>query len=154
MLRWVEEAETQKASGQTDDQMAAAQATFQQAEAAKLAQAKLAQKAPPGVAPAAPTQADKEAARKEQVEQTSIPATVATTWDKMPKVTEDAWTKRGEAVIKAVVAHATAHHPELDHRRPLPGRFPRGGEARPGRAGLRAAQRGGQDPGGLWLQLC
>ena len=113
ILRWVEEAETKNASGMTDDQMAEAQAKFKQAEAEKEAQAKLAAKAPKGIAPPKPTTKDVEQARKEKVERTSIAPTTVTTWDKMPKPEKDKWDKRGDVVVKALVAHATKKHPDL-----------------------------------------
>jgi hypothetical protein len=113
ILRWVEEAETRKASGKTDDQMADVQAKFKLAEAQKEAQAKIAAKTPKHVAPPPPTPKEVEEARKEKVEQTSIAPTTVTTWDKKTKVEKDAWKKRGKAVIKSVVALAAKNFPEL-----------------------------------------
>lgn len=113
LLRWVEEEETRKASGMTDEEMAEAQAKFSQAKAEKEAQAAIAAKTPKGVTPAKPTQKEVEQAHKEQVSKTSIAPTKTTTWDKLPKATRDSWLKRGKAVIKSVVAHASKKHPEL-----------------------------------------
>ena len=113
ILRWVEEAETRKASGLTDNQMAEVQAKFKQGESEKEAQAKITAKTAKGVTPPKPSTKEVEEARKEKMEQTSIAPTTVTTWDKKSKVDKDAWMKRGETVIKALVTYAAKKHPDL-----------------------------------------
>lgn len=113
LLRWVEEAETRKTSGLTDDKMAEVQAKFKIAEATKEAQAKLDAKAPKDAPRPKASAKDIEDARKEQVHKTSIAPTLVTKWDKMPKADQDKWVKRGEAVVKKLVDLAAKSHPEL-----------------------------------------
>ena len=113
MLRFVEEASTREASGQSDKDMAAAQAKFQRAEAEKAAKVAAAAKAPKGVAPKPPTAAEIEAARKERVAETSIAPVAVATWDAMDAPTKSGWTKRAGKAVDAVVALATKSYPEL-----------------------------------------
>jgi hypothetical protein len=114
LLRWVEEAETRKTSGMTDELMAQTQAKFKQAEAVREAQAKLAAATPKAVVPPPPTPAQIEVARKEALAKTSITPTVVTTWDKKSDAEKASWAARGAAVVKAVVAHAAKAYPELN----------------------------------------
>lgn len=113
LLRWVQESETRTASGMTDDQMAGKQATFVQDEARKKAEADLKAATPKGKTPPKPSAADLAAARKKNVEATSIPPSAATGWAAMSAVEQSGWKTRGQAAIKKLVAHAKKVAPEL-----------------------------------------
>ncbi|HTV20938.1 MAG TPA: DUF4157 domain-containing protein [Polyangiaceae bacterium] len=112
--RWVEELETEKSAGTTEDKIAARQAKFitEQAEHAAKEKAKAAAKAKKAPVKA-PTAAEIEAARKEELAKTSIPPSTTSWWAGLSGKDQADWIKRGNAAIAAVVAHAKAHHPEL-----------------------------------------
>jgi hypothetical protein len=80
ILRWIEETETRKTAGKTDDEMAKTQAGFVKAKAAS----------PSGWG-----------------------GTTTTRWAGLLPAAQTAWTDRGNKAIDAMVAHATAHAPEL-----------------------------------------
>lgn len=114
IARWVEEAETRKSSGKTDDQIAAEQAKFmakQAADDAKAAADAAAKKK--GVAPVAPTAAEIEQARKDAVAKTSIAKSAATWWGGLSAADKGNWITRGNKAVDTVVKHAKANHPEL-----------------------------------------
>lgn len=113
LLRWVQESETRLASGLDDDKMAQKQATFVAAEAKKQAEAAIKAATPKGVKPKAASAADVEAARRKQVQATSIPPSAATGWAAMSGAEQGKWKTRGAAAIKQVVAHASKAAPEL-----------------------------------------
>ena len=115
ILRKVEEVETRKASGLTNDQMA--QKKGKDLKAVAVADALKKKKKGKGKV-AAPTAAEIENAKDAAVADTSIGASTGNRWtdlnlEKDPKKARDAWTKRGNAAIAAMVAHAAAKAPTL-----------------------------------------
>jgi hypothetical protein len=112
--RFAEELETEKFAGRSSDRIAAQQAKFitQQAEDAAKKKAQAAAKAKKTPVKA-PTKAEIEQARKEVLEETSIPAANTAWWAGLSAPEKADWDKRGKAAIARVVAHAAAKHPEL-----------------------------------------
>ena len=115
LLRWVEEAETRKASGMTDAEMADIQAKYMESKRTKLAEEKIKKATPKGEAPAPPTTAQKEEAHKEIVAQSSIDKKPEAELESTKKSDEEKlkWEERAKAVITSIIAHANSKHPEL-----------------------------------------
>lgn len=114
VTRWVEEAETRKSAGKTDDQIAAEQAKFMAKQAADAAKAAAdAEAKAKGVAAAPPTPAEIEKARKDAVAATSIPKSAPNWWGGLSAADKASWKTRGNKAIDAVVKHGKAKHPEL-----------------------------------------
>ncbi|HXP90033.1 MAG TPA: DUF4157 domain-containing protein [Fibrobacteria bacterium] len=116
VLRKVEEVETRRDSGLTNDEIAAKKGKDLKAVAIADAAKKKKKKAKGKVA--APTAAEIESAKDAAVADTSIGASTGNRWtdlnlEKDPKKARDAWTKRGNAAIAAMVAHAAAKAPSL-----------------------------------------
>jgi hypothetical protein len=109
LLRWIQEVETQAASGMTNVQMGAAEAKFITARATAAAAA--AKKAKGSVAP--PTAADVEAERSAQVVATSMAPAPTNRWLALKPAEQKKWTAEGNAAVSAIVAYAKKTHPEL-----------------------------------------
>ncbi|MFY9608511.1 MAG: DUF4157 domain-containing protein [Blastocatellia bacterium] len=115
LLRWVEESETQKASGLTDEEMTDLQAKYMESKRVKRAEEKIKKETPEGEAPAPPTTAQKEEAHKEIVSESSIErkSEAELEWLKKKEEEKRKWDERGAAVAKTITALANAKYPEL-----------------------------------------
>jgi len=113
--RFVEETATRETAKMSDDQIAAEEAKFLVKQAVDAAQkaADAAAKAK-GTTAAAPTQAEIQKARQDQVAATASYQPSATSWWGSLSLGDQAsWTARGNAAIAAVVTYAAKKHPEL-----------------------------------------
>lgn len=113
ICRWVEEEETRASAKMTDDQIAETQKNWARKQAEDAAKAAAAAKAPKNAPVKAPTEGEIQAEREKQLESTSIKPAGPVGWDAKPAAEKKAWTDRGNKAVTAVVAHATAKHPEL-----------------------------------------
>lgn len=109
LLRWIEEEETRRASGKSDDEMAKLKATHMKdtavadAKAAKLAAGSNEE----------PTAAEIAKAQEDAVAKTSIEPTVTNRWGLLTPAKRLEKTKEGRKAIADMVAYAGKTHPEL-----------------------------------------
>jgi hypothetical protein len=109
LLRWIEEAETRKASGLNDEDMAKAKAVDMKTKAEADAKAAKAAKG----STAAPTQAEMQAAQEEDVEKTSVEKSKKNRWLALTPKKRKEMLAAGNKGIEDLVAHASKTHPEL-----------------------------------------
>jgi hypothetical protein len=109
LLRWIEEAETRKASGLSDEDMAKKKGVDMKTKAEADAKAA---KAASG-STAAPTAADLQAAQEADVEKTSVEKSVTNRWLALTPKKRKEMLAAGNKAIEDVIAHATKTHPEL-----------------------------------------
>ena len=115
ILRWVEEAETRKATGLSDEDMAELQAKYMESKRTKLAEEKIEKETPKGVAPAPPTAEQKAEAHKEIVSKSSVEKKTEAELEWLKKKEEEKrkWDERAKAVIKSITSLANSKYPEL-----------------------------------------
>ena len=109
MLRWIEEAETRKASGLTDDEMAKAMGTDMRTKAVATATATKIKKG----STKAPTEAEISKAHDENVKKTSVPEATTNRWTALSPKQKKETLAAGKKAIEDLVAHAAKTHPEL-----------------------------------------